>query len=196
MDASGDVLQRSPVWSVADDVVHELPISGNTRHLRSRAFDSSGGIFGWSEGGASMLVLGGSGSTVERRLGLAQYARQSPFLWGGCLIISEPVLWSHDALHAEAAAMGLTTRQVDVAMMLTERMSSREIAAVFQISPYTARHHTEHVLMKLRASSRFAVAERLSGTRSTHDRPRARPVVPGDPLHPPRVFERRIRPHT
>ena len=90
--------------------------------------------------------------------------------------------------------MGLTTRQVDVAMMLTDRMSNREIAGVLQISPHTARHHTERVLMKLRLSSRHEVAERLSGTRSTRDAPRDTDS-PGT-LSTLRVFERRIRPHT
>ena len=55
--------------------------------------------------------------------------------------------------------MGLTTGQVDVAMMLTDRMSNREIAGVLQISPHTARHHTERVLMKLRLSARHEIAE-------------------------------------
>ncbi|MCH7991660.1 MAG: response regulator transcription factor, partial [Gemmatimonadetes bacterium] len=80
----------------------------------------------------------------------------------------EPVRLSHDALRAEAAALGLTARQVDVAMMLTKRMSNREIAAALEISPHTAHHHTDVVLRKLRTRSRLDVADRLASMRWTH----------------------------
>lgn len=57
--------------------------------------------------------------------------------------------------------LGLTRRQADVALQLAEGRSNAEIARNLFISPYTARRHTEKVLLKLDAHSRAEVASRL-----------------------------------
>ena len=46
---------------------------------------------------------------------------------------------------------GLTPRQAEVALLLADRHSNKEIAAALGISVHTARHHIEHVLSQLGA---------------------------------------------
>lgn len=57
--------------------------------------------------------------------------------------------------------LGLTPRQAEVALLLAEGLTDKDIAEQLQISPHTARRHTEHVLSKLNLSSRAGVALRL-----------------------------------
>ena len=48
-----------------------------------------------------------------------------------------------------AERLGLTLRQAEVALLLAERYSNREIAASLSVSVHTARHHIEAVLGRL-----------------------------------------------
>lgn len=57
-----------------------------------------------------------------------------------------------------ARRFGLTHRQATVALLLARRHSNAEIARMLDVSPHTARHHTERVLEKLGVSSRMKVA--------------------------------------
>lgn len=63
---------------------------------------------------------------------------------------------------AEACAgLGLTPRQTQVALLLAERRTNREIADELAISVHTAKRHAEQVFAKLGCSSRTQVAQRL-----------------------------------
>lgn len=65
-------------------------------------------------------------------------------------------------------AFGLTRREADVAVLLVDRLSNREIAARLVISTHTVRRHVEKVLAKLDIHSRTEVreiAKRLRPTR-------------------------------
>ena len=55
----------------------------------------------------------------------------------------------------------LTKRQAEVARLLALRYTNQEIADTLEISPHTARHHTQAVLEALGVSSRREVADRL-----------------------------------
>jgi DNA-binding CsgD family transcriptional regulator len=57
----------------------------------------------------------------------------------------------------------LTGRELQVASLLMHRLSNAEIARVLRISPHTARHHTESVLLKFGVRSRAAVRRLISG---------------------------------
>jgi DNA-binding CsgD family transcriptional regulator len=57
---------------------------------------------------------------------------------------------------------GLTPREIEVARLLAERRTNREIAAALGISPHTAERHTERVLAKLGVASRTDVRARLA----------------------------------
>lgn len=60
---------------------------------------------------------------------------------------------------------GLTEREADVAMMLAERLTNREIARALRVSVHTVRRHVEHILAKLDVHSRKDVrAVLLSAT--------------------------------
>ena len=55
----------------------------------------------------------------------------------------------------------LTLREVEVLELLRARRSNAEIAGMLGISLHTARHHTEHVLLKLGVTSRRQIADRF-----------------------------------
>jgi len=55
----------------------------------------------------------------------------------------------------------LTEKEALVALLLVQRRSNAEIAAELDISPHTARRHTENVMLKLNVSSRFSVETAL-----------------------------------
>jgi DNA-binding CsgD family transcriptional regulator len=56
---------------------------------------------------------------------------------------------------------GMTPREIEVAMLLTEGCSNRTIAHRLGISQHTARHHTQRVLAKLGVHSRAQAGARL-----------------------------------
>jgi len=58
---------------------------------------------------------------------------------------------------------GLTTREVEVAQLLAQGLANADVARRLGISPHTARHHTQRVLVKLGVHSRAAAAARLRG---------------------------------
>jgi DNA-binding response OmpR family regulator len=58
---------------------------------------------------------------------------------------------------------GLTARQITVARLLSEGCSNAEIAKRLEMSYFTARNHTEQVLLKLGVSSRAAVGAIIYG---------------------------------
>jgi DNA-binding NarL/FixJ family response regulator len=61
-------------------------------------------------------------------------------------------------LHIE---YGMTPREIEVALLLCEGCSNRTIAHRLAISPHTARHHTQRVLIKLGVHSRAEAGARL-----------------------------------
>ena len=61
-------------------------------------------------------------------------------------------------LHIE---YGMTPREIEVALLLTKGCSNRTIAHRLGISPHTARHHTQRVLIKLGVHSRAEAGARL-----------------------------------
>lgn len=58
---------------------------------------------------------------------------------------------------------GLTARQIAVTRLLSEGCSNAEIAKRLSVSYYTARNHTEQILLKLGVASRAAVGALLYG---------------------------------
>ncbi len=57
----------------------------------------------------------------------------------------------------------LTDRQIEVARLLAQGLSNAEIAETLGLSTFTARNHTEAVLLKLSASTRARVGAILRG---------------------------------
>jgi ATP/maltotriose-dependent transcriptional regulator MalT len=53
---------------------------------------------------------------------------------------------------------GLSLRELEVALLISQGFSNREIAETVRVSTHTARHHTQHVLGKLGVRSRSRAA--------------------------------------
>ena len=77
------------------------------------------------------------------------------------LVTAEPVRALPPSTAELARRFGLTHRQAEVALLLAQRLSNREIAERLVISPHTALRHTEAVKAKLDVRDRRLVAERL-----------------------------------
>lgn len=60
-----------------------------------------------------------------------------------------------------AARFNLTAREAEVALLLADRLSCREIAERLEVSFHTARSHTERILTKLGVRSKNEVRLRL-----------------------------------
>jgi DNA-binding CsgD family transcriptional regulator len=56
---------------------------------------------------------------------------------------------------------GLTQREAVIALLLAEGKSNADLAKALFISPHTARHHTEKVLLKLGVHSRAEVGAKV-----------------------------------
>lgn len=57
---------------------------------------------------------------------------------------------------------GLTRAEARVAYLLHQRYTNREVAQSLSISPHTARHHTEKILLKLGITRRSEVPARIA----------------------------------
>ena len=60
-------------------------------------------------------------------------------------------------------SFGLTEREMQVARLLLDRHSNKEIAELLDITVFTAGRHTERVLRKLGVASRRDVRAKLTG---------------------------------
>jgi DNA-binding NarL/FixJ family response regulator len=64
--------------------------------------------------------------------------------------------------HADLSlGYGLTSREAEVANLLVLGQSNSAIAEQLEISPHTARHHTQRILAKLGVHSRAAAGAKL-----------------------------------
>lgn len=77
------------------------------------------------------------------------------------LITAEPADAGWPSTAELTQRFGLTPRQGEVALLLSRRLSNREIAKSLTISPHTALRHTEAVMAKLNVRDRRLVADRL-----------------------------------
>jgi DNA-binding NarL/FixJ family response regulator len=73
----------------------------------------------------------------------------------------QPADGSRDEAAQRWRAYGLTRRELEVALLLAQGCSNATVARRLNISPHTARHHTQRVLDKLGVHSRAAAGARL-----------------------------------
>ncbi len=66
------------------------------------------------------------------------------------------------ALHARCLALGLSAREAEVALLICQGRSNREIAEALFISEATVKKHATHIYEKLDAQGRKALREKLS----------------------------------
>jgi DNA-binding CsgD family transcriptional regulator len=82
----------------------------------------------------------------------------------GVLVLLEP-LFREPLPDAELRErFGLTTQEIRIAREIADNRRNDEVSRRLDISPHTARRHTEHVLDKLGIASRVQVADRISHT--------------------------------
>lgn len=86
-----------------------------------------------------------------------------PHLRNLCSVATDAEADGKRRARAAAAAAGLTRREQEVAVLVSERLSVAEIAERLFISPRTVAKHVEHIHGKLRASGKREVRRRLLG---------------------------------
>jgi non-specific serine/threonine protein kinase len=115
---------------------------------------------------------------VRRRLGATAF--DAAFRQGGKLTGAEALELALEERSAAPAAAGqavaatpLTRREREIAELIAEGMSNREIAATLVIAQRTAEGHVEHILSKLGFTSRVQVAAWVAEQRGRQDGPAA-----------------------
>jgi predicted ATPase/DNA-binding CsgD family transcriptional regulator len=107
------------------------------------------------------------------RVALGEQAYQAAFASGESLPLDEAVAYALDEPPPRPAALpspsdastSLTRREQEVADLVAEGMSNKEIAAKLVISQRTAESHIEHILTKLGATNRAQVAAWIAAQR-------------------------------
>ena len=69
-------------------------------------------------------------------------------------------------------ALALTKRELEIAELVTDRKTNREIAAELFLSDKTVESHLRNIFVKLGASSRVEVARAVERDRRERDEPR------------------------
>jgi DNA-binding CsgD family transcriptional regulator len=138
--------------------------SGEARELLTRASAEWDALGRFWEGTQALLDLARCASR-GRRLGeatrYAQEARQRAADAGATLLVHAADDVKLDPT-ADAAAGPLTAREFEVARLVAEGATNREIAERLVISPKTASAHIEHILSKLGVSRRAEIAAWVS----------------------------------
>jgi DNA-binding CsgD family transcriptional regulator len=158
----------------------------NAMMRRTLAQDSAAGrieaaLSAVALGTASCVHLPGARAALPLRNGADPSRREvrtatARYQLRGCIMgldagpLKSAVLVSMDRLHDEAPSadslrerFGFTTRESHVASLLIQRLTNAEIASALGISPHTARHHTESVLVKAGVNSRRSLCRILNG---------------------------------
>lgn len=162
-DLSGRLLHQNPA---AARLFDEEPERERLRREITRTVRSLGGL---AAGPAALLeemerqaVRGECRTTTASYRLRGSYAGEQLFGVAHALLVSlersERAVPSEEELRER---FDLTRQEARVARLLAERKRNREIADALFVSPHTARHHTERVLLKLGARSRDEVASRL-----------------------------------
>ncbi|HET7459324.1 MAG TPA: LuxR C-terminal-related transcriptional regulator [Gemmatimonadaceae bacterium] len=108
----------------------------------------------------------------EARTATARYRIRAAAISDALAGIARPVVVTLERLTPQLpsaaslmAHFGLTVCEARVAYILMQGRTNDGIARTLKISPHTARHHTENVLLKLNAHSRGEAIGKLLGTR-------------------------------
>ena len=164
-DMDGKELQMNPVMR---RVLEQDPERGR---LRGYLRDVAGAVLAALDNGKRTLPTARSdGTRREVATSMAAYRLRGNAVGADAQNRSTAVLVSLDrvafktpAPDALRARYRLTVRELQVASLLMHRFSNAEIARMLGISPHTARHHTENVLLKFGVRSRAAARRLISG---------------------------------
>jgi PAS domain S-box-containing protein len=118
-------------------------------------------------GRLGLVTMRGSGRYADERI---MRHREGHLFWcrvrGQSLTPEDPfaqAVWSFAPLLSERPVVDLTRRERDVAMLLVEGRTSKEIARALGVSPRTAEAHRARLLAKLGARNSVELAVKLAG---------------------------------
>lgn len=109
---------------------------------------------------------------AQTRQALGEQAYEAAFKRGGALSTNLAVDYaleesaSLELPEPETAPTPLTRREQEIAGLVTEGMTNRDIAVRLVISPRTVEAHVEHILVKLGFTSRTQIASWMAGQRT------------------------------
>lgn len=156
-DATGRELERTP--RLTELIVADPDREWILGHMRALGRSLGAGCVSYPSDGASAV------DTLDVGTPVACYRLRGTWVFAGLLSRDDVRLVSLERLTPELPSAerlverhGLTRRQAEVATLLAQGMSNREIAGQLSLSCFTVRRHTECVFTKLRVHSRKALA--------------------------------------
>lgn len=136
--------------------------------LAAEANDIARALSNLTRGGGAASVATAEPVAREVRTRCGTYrlrgcvAGERPFGYPGAVVVAlERVGERMPSVRDLRERFSLTRKQAEVALLLAEGRSNSKIAETLLISPHTARHHTEDVLLKLGVHSRAEVGSRI-----------------------------------
>lgn len=138
----------------------QLPLAARLFGAADRRWDKAGGQF---SGFTGLSRVRDECLTVVRR-GLKREEFAGEYRSGYRMTVDEVAAIDAEtydktgAVRHLHAASPLTSREQEVANLVAEGLSNREIARTLTISPRTAESHVDHILTKLDVSSRTQIA--------------------------------------
>jgi DNA-binding NarL/FixJ family response regulator len=159
------------------------------RHRRAATLLGAAEVL-WTDIGTSITAFGhylDHHNACERRIraALGDTAFTGAFREGQVMTYQEAIAYALDERPRPAGRprhephAPLTRREREVAGLLADGLSNREIAAALVISPRTAESHVENILTKLGLTNRTQVAAWTARHRAAADGPAGRRSGPG-----------------
>ena len=135
-DRAGRVLHRTPALEAA------LGLEPDREHVLAEAKRLAQAFYGGSPRASAVVRTRGA---RYRLVASEATDGAEPFV----VMVVDPERSGTQPRVEVAQRLGLTPRQAEVAVLLAERRTNKEIAAALAVSPHTARHHVEAVLDRL-----------------------------------------------
>jgi len=114
---------------------------------------------------SAILTKLGVPTRVAARQRLLEARGQSVLDGEYAIKLSAHHLRHHQRRSTQSNPFGLTSRQLEIAELLADRLTNKQIADILVISPKTVSHHVASVLAKLGVTNRSAVRRILRSDR-------------------------------
>lgn len=155
LDSNGLDSFRSPLIATLRSAIHELRVVMVDMEPDSQLFLSAirAGVVGYVLKDASAVEVAAAIRAVA-----AGKAVCPPSL---CMVLFRCIMQqtSVSPVLTWGAGLGLSRREQQMAELLRQRLTNKEIASRLNLSEQTVKNHVHHVLRKMGAPNRFSVAE-------------------------------------
>lgn len=155
LDSNGLDSFRSPLIATLRSAIHELRVVMVDMEPDSQLFLSAirAGVVGYVLKDASAVEVAAAIRAVA-----AGKAVCPPSL---CMVLFRCIMQqtSVSPVLTWGAGLGLSRREQQMAELLRQRLTNKEIASRLNLSEQTVKNHVHHVLRKIGAPNRFSVAE-------------------------------------